>query len=148
MEGTADTLIPLQLLAAEWGTTVEQLISELGDHRVITDALEVRFISVTDARELLAQRKTREAQRQQDQAAWRAALDAQGAPIRAKIAALQAHQKQLFATGQVDHNADAYAVMTCGENDRRLSSASRRMDGWLAGRSEGAMFNPQPARKD
>jgi hypothetical protein len=146
MEDTA-ALVPIQLLASEWGCTAEQLIGELGAHRVITDALDVRFVSVTDARELLDQRKASAAQRQQDQAAWRAALDAQGQPVRARVLALQQQQRALRHSGQVDAGADAYSVMTYGANEERLSPASRRMDAYLRGVSEGYSFGGQPQRE-
>ena len=144
-----DQTVPIQLLAAEWGISAEALASELGPGRLIIDELGVRHTTVTDARELLAQRRARAEVQRQEELERVAVIDAMGAPTRARVQALQAHQRQLFATGQVDAGADALTVMTAGENEARLGPASRRMDGYLRGVSEGHTFNPQPAaRKD
>ena len=140
---TDEPLVPLQLLAAEWGAPADILAAELGD-KVITDGLQIRHARVADAHELLAQRKAREEARRQEEQAHRAAMAAQAEPIRARVAALQAQQRQMRRDGQIDASTPAFVAMAAGENEARLSPASRRMDGWLSGRSEGYTFAGQP----
>jgi hypothetical protein len=146
MEDTAN-LVPLALLADAWGSTTDALAAELGDH-VLTDQLGIKHTAVTDALALLAQRQAREEAHRQEELERCANMAAINAPVRARVAALQAQQRALRNSGQIDHDSSAFDVMLCGENERRLAPASRRMDGWLQGKSEGYMFNPQPAQEE
>jgi hypothetical protein len=139
--------IPLALLADAWNTATDALAAELGD-KILVDDLQVRHVRCDDAHELLAQRKAREQAQRQEQAARAAVIDAQSLPLIQRVAAIRAQQHRMRQDGQIDADASAFVAMAAGENEARLSPASRRMDGWLAGRSEGAMFQPQPARKD
>jgi hypothetical protein len=148
MHDTPNPLVPLALLADAWHTTTATLADQLGPDAVITDQLGIRHTTVTDAAQLLADRKAREQAQRQANEAHRANLDAMAAPLLNRVKALQAMQRQMRHDGQIDADTPAFVAMAAGENEARLSPASRRMDGWLSGRSEGAMFQPQPARKD
>jgi hypothetical protein len=115
------------------------------DQARCSDVVDVRC---DDAAALLQQRKAREARERQERKEFTAAMDAQGAPVRARVQALQAQQRALFDSGQVDRGADSLSVMTYGANEARLGPASRRMEAWLGGRSEGYTFGGRPPEED
>jgi hypothetical protein len=135
--------VPLALLADAWATTTTALTHELGD-KILTDDLEIPHVTVDDARALLAKRKAAQARQRQDDEQRRATMAAMNAPIRRRVAAIQNQQRALRNNGQVDHDSSALDVMLCGENERRLAPASRRMDAYLRGVSEGHTFAGQP----
>jgi hypothetical protein len=117
--------IPLRLIADEWGTSVEALISELGPDRLLIDDLEIRHISVEDARELLAARKAREARQRQADEQHREHLDAMLAPTLARVQAIQAQQHAARADGQIDSDTPALAAMRMNDTDTRLEQKGR-----------------------
>jgi hypothetical protein len=143
-----DQTVPIQLLAAEWGTSVEALISELGPGRLITDELEIRHTTVSDALELLAQRKARDARQRGEEQERLVTMAAMQQPVIARVRAIQAKQRAQRAAGEIDADTPALVAMTLGDPNTRLEAAGRRFEDMLnAGRqgNYGTMykFNPQ-----
>jgi hypothetical protein len=143
--------IPLRLIADEWGTSVEALISELGPDRLLIDDLEIRHISVDDARELLAARKAREARQRQEDEQHREHLDAMLAPTLARVQAIQAQQRAARADGQIDSDTPALAAMRMNDTDTRLEQKGRLFEELLNAGNRGEYgtmhrFTPQEAQ--
>jgi hypothetical protein len=143
-----DQTVPLQLLAAEWGTTVQALVNELGADGVLTDDLEIRHTTATDARTLLAQRKSRDARQRQEDEQRRAAMAAMQQPVLDRVAALQAKQHAQRVNGEIDANTPALVAMALGDPHTRLEAAGRRFDDMLNAGRRGEMgtmyrFNPE-----
>src|SRR6516165_6070398 len=92
---TMTQTVPIQMLAAEWNTTVEALITELGPDRVLTDALEIRHVSVSDAEELLGRRRAAAARHRAADAERPAQAAQQFSAQQARLQAIQRHQAVL-----------------------------------------------------
>jgi hypothetical protein len=116
-------IVPLALLADAWATTTEALTHELGD-KILTDDLEIPHVTVDDARALLTTHKAAQARQRQADEQRRATMDAMNAPIRARVAAIQAQQRQMRQDGQIDNDTPAYVAMTAGGNDANNAALS------------------------
>jgi hypothetical protein len=140
-------LIPLQLLASEWNTTVEELIADLSPDQITVD-VGVRYIARTTAVELLGRRnRAAQAQAQAD-AAYREHLDAMLAPTLRRVAAIQAQQRAARADGQIDRDTPAFVAMTMGDPNTRLERKGRLFEELLNAGNRGEYgtmhrFTPQ-----
>ena len=128
--------VPIQMLAAEWNTTVEALITELGPDRVLTDALEIRHVSVSDAEELLARRRAEAARHRAADEERKAQAAQQFSAQQARLQAIQRHQAVLRAN---DPGLDAYATMLANDADSsgRQGAAGRAFDEVFAAQQRG-----------
>jgi hypothetical protein len=139
-------LLPLALLATEWGETPEALAADLNPSAIHTD-LGIRYITRHTARELLERRNRAAQARAQAQAAQREHLDAMLAPTLARVQAIQAKQHAQRANGDIDSGTPAFVAMTLGDPNNRLEAAGRRYDDMLnAGRAGNysSMYKFQP----
>lgn len=143
---TMEDTVPLSLLAAEWGTTTEALISQLGPDQPLTDDLGIRHIRRRDAARLLEQRQASEARKREADARHRAGIAAQLEPTRARVAALKERAAQFHRDGHSDMSA--FEMMAAADKAADLDGyASRRMDALLRGESGGYRLTPTPTKE-
>jgi hypothetical protein len=146
---TDDQTVPLQLLASEWDLSAEELITQLGADKVLTDVLGIRHVRAVDAA-ALHNRRNAEAQRHREADEARAAVMAKDfAAQQARLQAIQAQQAPLIAH---DPSQPALAVMMGSDHDSRLEQAGRRFDEYLGMERRGEIgtmtrLTPQPPQE-
>jgi hypothetical protein len=142
---TTDTgLIALVTVASELGQPVDVLAGRLGGQITQDATTGLRMVPAAAARALIDEQAAARV-RERERARSLSALVAKYS-LRQRVRALAAQQEQLRASGQWDPDMSAYAVMAAGDTRDHLDGyASRRMDRWLRGESDGAGISP---RKD
>jgi hypothetical protein len=139
-----EQLVPLSHLALEVGADPARLARQFAD-TVLTDDLGRLCVDRDQARQVIAEHNARAAQRRLRSDTLRAGMAKHLAPVRNRVRALREHQELLRARGLLDNDMTAIEAMCAGDEQERLDGApSRRMDAWLAGRSTGGRFTPQP----
>jgi hypothetical protein len=134
--------IPIAVLAAEYGLTVDELAKQLAAEITIESGL--RVVSPSTAERIYEERVQRvkaEVQARRDAAA-------QPNPLRQRVKGIIARDRQLRETGTIDPTTPAAVVVAMGDGNSRLDSAARRMDELLAAERRGEMgvmtiFKPQ-----
>jgi hypothetical protein len=144
--------IPLSDLAAEGfgrppfgGDSPEDRIAtlrrELAEH-VLLDDIGRAHIPRRVARELFAERAQKHAEAAAREAEAARAAAARPNPtdeIRRLVAAIDARHERLRATGQLDPDMPAFAVMAAGDHQARMEAKSRHLDEMMASGVDGSL---------
>ena len=136
------TAVPIVVIAAEIGQDPSLVAARVADHVVIDPNSGLRCVPAEVARWLINEAARAVAARHERDRAARAAQAAQSRPLRERIAARAREQARMRASGQVDPDTPAMALVTGGDKEAQLARKGSEFERYLKGESSYVPVRP------